>query len=126
MLPVLKVGMASFAENWKTKTRIEKTSPEAETPMLFEMTLKRMMITIPGVRGGLTHDVPEGRVGHDDFVHAVLALLVAEVLGVVLLVAKLVRRAPVVFALAQGAKQQHSEQEFESRAPGAFAEVGSV
>ena len=47
MLPVLNVGMASLAENWKMKTKMEKTKPEDETPILLERTLNKMIMIIP-------------------------------------------------------------------------------
>jgi hypothetical protein len=47
IFPVLKVGIASLAENWKIKTSTEKTNPDDDTPMLFDITLNKMTIKIP-------------------------------------------------------------------------------
>ena len=47
ILPILNVGMASLAENWKMKTKMEKTRPEEVTPILFDRILNKMIMTIP-------------------------------------------------------------------------------
>ena len=49
IFPVLNVGIASLAENWKIKTKIENTRPDEEMPILFDKMLNEIMMIIPKV-----------------------------------------------------------------------------